>query len=188
MKEHYNSTFGCQCLHCTLIREEAARATGDAEGPDLARRKPPADAAIADEYWPEGRPAFYSGPRERSVAEQLDIERAFISDVIREVKQARAKFPDQRSEISGLALGEESGEAQRALLHIYEGKGGEAELYLECVQTAAMALRLASESTDRATWKGNAKRGCGGSYEIGSGGHVPGTPGEGCAACDRDYG
>lgn len=62
---------------------------------------------------------------------------------------------DQGSLVTALALAEEAGEAIKALNHILEGKGGEAELYLECVQTAAMALRLATELEDRSTWAGN---------------------------------
>lgn len=125
--------------------------------------------------------------RNHVVDAAVSDEMKFIQAVVAEVDRARALFPDSNSLISGLALGEESSEAQRALLHIYEGKGGESNLYLECVQTAAMALRLALESADRAGWKGN-KHGCGGSYEVGSGGHVPGVAGEGCEACDRDFG
>lgn len=79
----------------------------------------------------------------------------FLKDVLAEFTRARGLFPEQRSEITGLALGEECGEAQRALLHIYEGKGGEADLYKECVRTAAMTMRLALERADRKGWKGN---------------------------------
>lgn len=113
-------------------------------------------------------------------------EGLFLLAVASEVRRARLKFPEQASQITGLALAEESGEAVKALLHTLEGKGNEQQLYSECVQTAAMALRLAMENQDRQSWPGN-KRGCGGSYEVGSGGHVPGTPGEGCPSCDRDF-
>lgn len=87
-------------------------------------------------------------------------EQRFIRDVLAELAKVRAgKFAIQPSTITGLALGEESGEAQRALLHIYEGKSGEDPLWLECVQTATMAIRLATESADRVDWPGNvAKR------------------------------
>ncbi len=82
-------------------------------------------------------------------------EERFVIDVLAEVTKARKAFPNQDSVITGLALGEEAGETQRALLHIWEGKGGEADLYGEAVQTAAMALRVALEKTDRVTWAGN---------------------------------
>ena len=214
---------------------EVARALGDTSHAEAKRMyREPADPALAETYWPEGRPPgidlvdereTYTGDHMEQVVRAVDAspEASFCVDVLAEVRKARAKFGGQSSEVTGLALGEELNEVFLAvalgsrqpikkLLHIREGKSGEDELYAECVQLAAMALRLATESADRAAWPGNAKRdsslamraasipgvtpsgyavpkrGCGGSYEVGSGGHVPGTPGEGCPACDRDFG
>lgn len=177
---------GCNCTNCDAARREAARAVGDIPYSE-AKHMYAAQAVVRGE--PADQDPYYTGRAREFLAHvypTADVD--FVFSVLAEVKKARAKFGEQPSTITGLALGEESGEAQRALLHIYEGKGGEDPLYLECFQTAAMALRLATEWKDRQGWPGNAKRGCGGSYEVGSGGHVPGTPGEGCAACDRDFG
>jgi len=179
----------CFCAACTEGAEdvaEAARAVGDTTYAE-AKRMYAAQAVARGE--PANQDPHYTGrAREFLTKVYAETDVDFVLRVLAEVTKARAKFGEQPSTITGLALGEESGEAQRALLHIYEGKGGEDPLYLECYQTAAMALRLATESADRVQWAGNRKRGCGGSYEVGSGGHVPGTPGEGCAACDRDFG
>lgn len=178
---------GCQCPRCRAGEaDEAARAVGDttfAAAKEMYRREATerGEPAQADPYYTGRAKEFLT-----KVYDPRDVD--FVLRVLAEVTKARAKFGGQPSEITGLALSEESGEAQRALLHIYEGKSGEEPLYLECYQTAAMALRLATETADRAQWAGNRKRGCGGSYEVGSGGHVPGTPGEGCPACDRDFG
>lgn len=167
------------CPACKAEREEVDRALGDGSHADAKR--------------------LYAGPMDTALDPERDAAQRFVDDVLAEVAKARAKFGGQPSETTGLALSEEVGEvnlavalnarsgaAIRKLLHIKEGKSGEDDLYLECVQTAAMALRLATERTDRTDWPGN-KRGCGGSYEIGSGGHTPGVAGEGCEACDRDF-
>lgn len=109
------------------------------------------DVVLAEDYYHEGHPPM-------SPAAELDPVRRFLADVANEVENARKKFPNNGSVVQGLALGEESGEAQRALLHIMEGKSGEDPLWLECVQTAAMAVRLATESTDRTEWLGNVRK------------------------------
>lgn len=172
------------CVYRSAEALEAARAVGDL--PYVA-----ANALYKDST---------RGPDGLTAAESegtSDTEK-FLRDVAAEVAKARAKFGGQSSEMTGLALAEEINEVHLAvalgarqpikkILHIKEGKSGEDDLYLECVQVAAMALRLALESDDRREWAGN-KRGCGGSYEVGSGGHVPGIAGEGCEACDRDFG
>lgn len=124
------------------------------------------EVALSEDYYHGGQPTgidlvddrkTYTGDHMevRSPAHALDPDRRFLADVAREVASARTAFPGNGSLITGLALGEESGEAQRALLHIHEGKGAEDGVWLECVQTAAMALRLATESRDRTEWKGN---------------------------------
>lgn len=127
------------------------------------------DRALGDGSHADGV-AMYDGTREGYTGDHTDAPsnyaegrdaRKFCEDVVSEVFKARAAFPGNGSLITGLALGEESGEAQRALLHIWEGKGGESDLYLECVQTAAMALRLALEWQDRRKWAGNVKCTCG---------------------------
>lgn len=188
----------CFCAACTEgVAAESARAVGDtsyAAAKEMYRR----DAEHRGE--PAEQDPYYTGRAVEfltKVYDRHDVD--FVLRVLAEVTKARAKFGAQSSEVNGLALGEELGEVALAvalgatqpikkLLHIKEGKAGDDDLYLECVQTAGMAMRLATENADRANWPGNVKRGCGGSYEVGSGGHVPGTPGEGCAACDRDFG
>lgn len=165
---------GCPCgadrrgphySHCrhSPERAEVDRATGNGSFADAKRMyNEPADVSLAGIDLVDDRAAYTGDHMEAPTTDPN--KRAFIDghkfleDVWDEVKRARAKFPNQDSKITGLALGEESGEAQRALLHIYEGKSGEDPLYLECVQTAAMALRLALESTDRTEWKGNVRK------------------------------
>lgn len=67
----------------------------------------------------------------------------FLSDVRHELGRAREKFPG--NEHQAAALTEESGEVLKALLqHTHEG-GEAGEVYNECVQTAAMAVRVAVE-------------------------------------------
>lgn len=139
--------------HACAERAEVDRALGDGSHIDAKRLyAEPADVSLAEAYWPEGLPPGVPVTLGRGTDGQ------FLADVFAEVTKARAKFPNNGSLITGLALGEESGEAQRALLHIYEGKSAEGPLYLECVQTAAMALRLALESADRVNWLGNERK------------------------------
>lgn len=152
-----SKTCGClvgqRCNSCDPVAAEVARAVGDVpfraskDMYDASQRG--ADPTLTDE----------EVKRFADTLQKANPDVSFLLGVLAEVRKARAKFPDNGSLVTGLALGEESGEAQRALLHIYEGKSAEEPLYLECVQTAAMALRLALEGDDRAEWKGNvAKR------------------------------
>lgn len=67
----------------------------------------------------------------------------FILEVGRELHRARAKFPNNRHTLA--ALSEEAGETARAMLNHEYGKHGPEEVYIECVQTAVMAIRLATE-------------------------------------------
>lgn len=67
----------------------------------------------------------------------------FLLCVGREVDRARAKFPN--GDDMALAATEEAGEAIKALLDFKYGNGSTADIYKECVQAAAMFLRLATE-------------------------------------------
>lgn len=163
-------TCGClvgqTCKACCPVTAEVVRAVGD--GPYTGVR--PDDVAYithnggteCDPYYTgRARDALATGYKDPSAAE-------FVLDVLAEVFRARAKFGGQSSELTGLALAEELSEVHLAvalgacqaikrLLHIKEGKSGEDDLYTECVQVAAMALRLALESDDRREWPGNVK-------------------------------
>lgn len=67
----------------------------------------------------------------------------FATDVRHELERARAKFPTNENKAH--ALTEEAGEVIKALLeHKYES-GIALDVYKECVQTAAMAQRVAEE-------------------------------------------
>lgn len=168
-KVGHGSYTGARCPCCA----EVSRALGDGSFADAKRMYcEPADVSLAEAYYPDGRPAgidlvddraTYTGdhmeapvidPKKRAF---IDGHK-FLENVWDEVVKARAKFPGNGSLVTGLALGEEAGEAQRALLHIHEGKSAEQPLYEECVQTAAMALRLALESEDRTEWLGNVRK------------------------------
>jgi NTP pyrophosphatase (non-canonical NTP hydrolase) len=73
-------------------------------------------------------------------------EQMFWRDVIAELQRARAKFPQQDSVTTALALTEEVGELARDVLQQrFESKKyrGYAELRKEAVQTAVMAIRVA---------------------------------------------
>lgn len=65
--------------------------------------------------------------------------RPFLSDVQREVEQGRERFPGNGHLY--VALAEEVGEVARALLDCERPES----LRAECVQVAAMAMRLAEE-------------------------------------------
>jgi hypothetical protein len=69
----------------------------------------------------------------------------FLNQVRAEANRARNLFPNQSMEMVALALAEESGEAVKATLDVYfgNGKATPADLVKECIQTAAMAMRLA---------------------------------------------
>lgn len=190
---HTEHTRGCRY---NPVNMEAARAVGDLpyrKAVELYRRDAERRGDAVAPYYTGRATELLT----RGGYDPRDVD--FVLRVLAEVTKARAKFGGQPSLVTGLALAEELSEVDLAvalgatkpikkLLHIQEGKSGDDDLYVECVQTAAMSLRLATENADRATWAGNVKRGCGGSYEVGSGGHVPGVAGEGCAACDRDFG
>lgn len=66
------------------------------------------------------------------------IANPFLRDVYREVQRARKKFPAPN--LNFAALGEEFGEVSRALM-----SESSERVYAECVQVAAMAMRVALE-------------------------------------------
>lgn len=92
---------------------------------------------------PDAVHLFGEASVEWNLVEVAAIDRApvsltgFLADVQREVESARAKFPGNG--YMYLALAEEVGEVAKALLERDDG------LYAECVQVAAMAMRLAEE-------------------------------------------
>ena len=65
-------------------------------------------------------------------------EEAFFRAVLKELEHARRAFPATHH--LGLALTEEVGEVAKALLDESQSR-----VYAECVQVAAMALRVATE-------------------------------------------
>lgn len=68
----------------------------------------------------------------------------FARDMTREALRAAEKFPQPNPLIA--AMTEEAGEVSKAILHIREGKSDDWQAVRdECVQLAAMALRLALE-------------------------------------------
>ena len=82
----------------------------------------------------------------------LLLNSKFLNDVVDEVDRARDKFPDNKHMYAALA--EEAGEVANALLerdykHHDEKPLGNAgydrHVWDECVQTAAMCLRVATE-------------------------------------------
>lgn len=77
----------------------------------------------------------------RAPAGELDAQ--FIADVIAEIAVARRKLPGNIHRLA--AFHEESGEVARALLNHHYGKHASDVVYRECVQAAAMAVRLATE-------------------------------------------
>lgn len=85
---------------------------------------------------------------ERKSDENIDLEKynrdmSFLFDVKAEVVNARSKFSNVDL---AHAMTEEFGEVIKALLdQKQKGKVSSREIYEECVQAAAMALRLATE-------------------------------------------
>lgn len=73
----------------------------------------------------------------------MSAEADFFADVLAELTRARTKFPENKHNLA--ALIEESGEVANALLSVDYELGTDADVWNECVQTAAMALRVAVE-------------------------------------------
>ncbi|MBX0289741.1 hypothetical protein K3G63_04790 [Hymenobacter sp. HSC-4F20] len=73
----------------------------------------------------------------------LPLTLAFLADVEQETKRARAKFPLNRHKLA--AFTEEAGEVAQAFLENHYGDKAAIEVWKECVQAAAMALRCAVE-------------------------------------------
>ena len=69
----------------------------------------------------------------------------FLASVHKEFQTSTARFPQPNHTLAKLA--EESGEVARAFVRIKEGRGGisHADAQAECIQVAAMAMRLALE-------------------------------------------
>ena len=71
------------------------------------------------------------------------IDDTFASDMLAEVRKARAKFHGPNPTIA--ALTEEVGELAKAMLKRCAGKGTSKDVWDEAVQVAAMAQRVAVE-------------------------------------------
>lgn len=67
-----------------------------------------------------------------------------VNQILIALQEAKEKHPDWPKDLPHqlLIMGEESGEAQKAALHIIEGKGTYNELKEELYQTAAMCIRI----------------------------------------------
>lgn len=72
----------------------------------------------------------------------LTLERIFYC-VTAELEGARRKFPSNKHMLA--ALQEEAGEITREVLQLQYGKGSNAKIFKECVQTMAMCIRLIQE-------------------------------------------
>lgn len=73
-----------------------------------------------------------------------ELDMSFLFDVKAEAAAARAKFTTNTDMV--LAMAEEFGEAIKALMdQKQKNKVTSADIYRECVQAAAMALRVATE-------------------------------------------
>lgn len=87
-------------------------------------------------------------PSERKSDEEVDMDRfdqdmAFMFDVKAEATTARTKFPN--TDLAH-AMTEEFGEVIKALMdQKQKDKVSSSDIYKECVQAAAMAMRLATE-------------------------------------------
>jgi hypothetical protein len=69
----------------------------------------------------------------------------FLDAVAREFYGAKRKFPSNRFNVA--ALGEETGELNKALLDAEFGKEHPSNIYTEAVQTASMAMRIALDGS-----------------------------------------
>lgn len=76
----------------------------------------------------------------------------FVTCMIEELRRAREKFPNTANKT--LAAMEEAGEAAKAVHDYYHGGTDTANIWKECVQAAAMFLRVAVEGDDSAEWRG----------------------------------
>ena len=76
----------------------------------------------------------------------------FMVDLEAEVARARDLFPDNQHMLA--ALSEEAGEVAKALIDHSRGDTNAHEVYVECVQTAAMAVRVALEGDPSFPYKG----------------------------------
>ena len=73
----------------------------------------------------------------------MNATHKFLHDVECELGRARIKFPDNNHMLA--ALSEEAGEVANALLEKDYGNGTDEDVWNECVQAAAMCLRVATE-------------------------------------------
>lgn len=73
-----------------------------------------------------------------------DMTEQMIQDIRTELARARAKFPCNDHQLT--AFNEEAGELNQAMLEReYSGKKTHRDVWLEAVQAAAMAIRVATE-------------------------------------------
>lgn len=75
--------------------------------------------------------------------ELSDLDSLFLKAVANELLSARKKFPATKAVLA--AFGEESGEVFKSMLGYDYGKVPAYEVWMECVQAAAMACRIAVE-------------------------------------------
>jgi len=79
---------------------------------------------------------------EMSYHDKLTLDRIF--DCVKsEVQGARNKFPENEKMLA--AFNEEAGEVTREFLQNHYGKGSNAQIFKECIQTMAMCVRLIQE-------------------------------------------
>lgn len=73
----------------------------------------------------------------------MNLEAKFFHDISVELTKARDKYPTNKHKLASLM--EESGEVANAFLQHSYGKKTAQDLWKECVQTAVMAMRCATE-------------------------------------------
>lgn len=73
----------------------------------------------------------------------------FFVDVLEQVTRKRMHFPTNTENLSNLT--ETNGQIATALIAVNCGEGAHSTVWNECVRTAAMAMRVATEGN--ASWK-----------------------------------
>lgn len=86
-----------------------------------------------------------------SVVEGLPSSK-LLHGIANEVVSARQKFPTNKHNLA--AMLEEAGEVANALLEFENGNKTEGDVVLECVQLAAMAIRIAEEGSAEFSFQG----------------------------------
>jgi hypothetical protein len=72
------------------------------------------------------------------------VDEVVIEAIFIELRKAEAKFPGWPNDVvhgAGI-MAEEAGEAMKAALDLYYGRGSRQQLWKEAAQTGAMAIRL----------------------------------------------